>query len=147
MAETTSSLNSFRLMAYNNPRDTDRIYPSCRRWYKVGEPEHQFEYFNHFLQRDIPMSMSMDAIVEDPDDAARNGGKKLRRSGAWVVRRRTLAEEAEEGHLDYSGVYRQRARGRTDYNINQQRFGYISLEEVRSATVSYKHVHLFPALH
>jgi len=39
----------------------------------------------------------MNALVEDPEDAERNGGKELRRSDSWLMRRTTIAEEAEGG--------------------------------------------------
>ena len=43
---------SSNLMLYNKSRDTDRICPSCRRWYQVGEAERSCKSFGEFLQRD-----------------------------------------------------------------------------------------------
>ncbi len=113
---TPAGIVSLNLFIYNKSRDTDRICPSCRRWYKVGESEHRYESFDEFLRRDYSSSPTinterreeqnlsglcsqfcMDALVEDPDDAERNSGKELRRSGSWLMRRTTIAEEAEGG--------------------------------------------------
>jgi len=113
---TPAGIVSLNLLIYNKSRDTDRICPSCRRWYKVGESEHRYESFDEFLHRDysslpaigteqreeqslsgICSQACMDALVEDPEDAERNSGKELRRSGSRVMTRTTVAEEAKGG--------------------------------------------------
>jgi len=113
---TLAGIVSLNLSIYNKSRDTDRICPSCRRWYKVGESEHRYESFEEFLRREYSSSpaidseqreeqslsgicsqLCMDALVEDPEDAERNGGKELRRSDSWLMRRTTTAEEAKGG--------------------------------------------------
>ena len=113
---TPAATNSFNLLVYNKSRDSDRICPGCRRWYKFGESEHHYASFNDFIRRDPPIwevmppgqleeqelsgicsQHCMNALTEDAEDAERTSGKELLRSGQWVMRRTTTAEEAEAG--------------------------------------------------
>ncbi|KAI4195630.1 MAG: hypothetical protein LQ350_007101 [Teloschistes chrysophthalmus] len=113
---TPSAIESRNLMIYNKSRDTDRICPSCRRWYKVGESEQRYDSFAEFLHRKPPVTATMaaeqkqeqdlsgicsqgcmDTMMDDPSEAAGNSGKELQRSGSWVKRRTTIAEEAAAG--------------------------------------------------
>ena len=115
--DTPAAMESLTLMIYNKSRDTDRVCPSCRRWYKYGESEHHYASFEDFLRREPPISSTTmsyaqrteqdlsgiccqtcgDAMVEGPVEADRTSGMELGRSGAWRMRRTTIAEEAEAG--------------------------------------------------
>ena len=114
--DTPTGIASLTLLLYNKSRDTDRICPSCRRWYKFGESEHHYASFDEFVGREPPISTAMsaeqreeqdlsgicsqacmDAMVEGPEEAERTSGKELSRDGRWRMRRTTVAEEAEAG--------------------------------------------------
>ena len=114
--DTPAGINSLNLLLYNKTRDTDRICPSCRRWYKFGESEQHYTSFDEFVRREPPISTAMsaeqkeeqdlsgicsqacmNAMMEGPVEAERTSGKELKRSGPWRMRRTTLAEEVENG--------------------------------------------------
>ncbi|KAG7007419.1 hypothetical protein G7Y79_00010g029200 [Physcia stellaris] len=107
---------ALQLVIINKSRDTDRICPSCRRWYKFGEPERHYQSFSDFLKRNISngpamsaeqreeqdlsgicSQICMDALVEDPEETDKNHGMEIRRLGSWLQKRTTRAKEAQTG--------------------------------------------------
>ena len=114
--QTPAGIISLNPMIYDRSRETDRVCPSCHRWYKFGEPERHWASFDEFLQRGPSSSTAMDtgqrqeqdlvgicspsclnAMVEDLDGEAGRSGKELRRSDRWLMRRTTMPEGAEAG--------------------------------------------------
>ncbi|KAL8823827.1 MAG: hypothetical protein Q9191_005515 [Dirinaria sp. TL-2023a] len=116
--DTLAGVLNSAIRVWNSSHDTDRICPSCRRWYRVGEPEQYYESLDSFLKRN-PLSFGtvspgramyrdeqdrsgicspacFDAMEEDVSEAAENYGKGLQRSGSWLLRR-TTRREAEDG--------------------------------------------------
>ncbi|KAI4101140.1 MAG: hypothetical protein L6R37_005108 [Teloschistes peruensis] len=98
---TPSGIQSCSLMILNKSRDTVRICPNYRRWYKVGESEQRYNSFEDFLHRKPPLTATVaaeqkqeqdlsgicsqgctDAMMDDPSEAAGNSGKELQRSGS-----------------------------------------------------------------
>ena len=113
LAHTPSGAESFNLLIYNKTRDTDRICPSCRRWYYVGEPKHFYGLYDDFLARGFPSGHDIlsgqreeqdlsgicsrtcqEAMVQDDNEIAASAGRIQPETAGYVLRRTTVQEQA-----------------------------------------------------
>ena len=61
---TAAGIAEANILVYNKSRDTDRICPSCRRWYHVGEKVGPRLPFNEFLVRQDTLQVDEDCKLE-----------------------------------------------------------------------------------
>ena len=56
------------LMIHNKTRDTERICPSCRRIYRVGEGPKEWDSFEAFMSRVNDTSSGVDSKIKEEQD-------------------------------------------------------------------------------
>ena len=127
LTQVPSGVDTFNLLAYNKSRDTDRVCPSCRRWYSVTEPECKYASYDEFTSRGhgdngevsreqseeqdlsgICCKACMDIMVEDQGERRQKAGKVEREVEGWILRRATVEEQ---GRSDVQLVWEKRTTG------------------------------------
>ena len=90
------------LLVYNKSRDTDRICPSCRRWYRVGEKVGTRLPFKEFLVRqDVPQAEKEARVEQDLSGICSRECMRLMTHGDVDVFGKTIRDISED---DFSAL-------------------------------------------
>jgi hypothetical protein len=98
---TATGIAEANLLVYNKSRDTDRICPSCRRWYRVGEKVGPRLPFPEFLVRhDMPQVEEEARVEQDLSGICSRECMRIMTDGNDTVFGKGIADISEKDFSD-----------------------------------------------